>query len=371
MGEFQQKWQPFFENVILPVSNFLARPEILVPLTMVLLGLTLKYYRTVTKPKVAGPIGIGLLVIFLGSLFNDNFRPNMLRPDNLPIILLLGTVFFFLWLSLRRAALNDEAAERGEPPLEARNRRETVLVWPDLVMIELICLVALTALLIFWAVYIRAPLEEPASAARTPNPSKAPWYFLGLQEMLVYFDPWYAGVVLPTLIVVGLMAIPYIDINPKGNGYYTLKERGFAITVFLYGFIIFWIVLIVIGTFLRGANWNFFGPYEYWDPHKQVPLMNINISEIFWVKMLKQGMPKEWYIREAPGILIVLGYMAVVPIILMKTVLKPMVQRMDKMRFAIVMGLMLFMLSMPLKMLGRWLINLKYIVYIPEYFINL
>lgn len=371
MDEFQRKFQPFFESVILPVSNFLARPEILVPLAMVALALTLKYYRWVTKPRVAGTIGAILLTIFIGSLFNDNFRPNMLRADNLPIILLLGSVFFFLWLSLRRAAINDEAAERGEPSLEAKHRRETVLVWPDLVMIELICIVALTALLIFWAVYIRAPLEEPASAARTPNPSKAPWYFLGLQEMLVYFDPWYAGVVLPGLIVAGLIAIPFVDTNPKGNGYYTFKERGFAITVFLFGFIIFWIVLIVIGTFLRGANWNFFGPYEYWDPHKQVPLMNVNVSELFWVKMLNVGLPKAWYIREAPGLLMVAGYVVVVPLLLIKTVLKPMVKQMDKVRFSVVMVLMLFMLSMPLKMLGRWLINLKYVVYIPEYFINL
>ena len=371
MAEFQEKFQPFFESVILPVSNFLAKPEILVPLTMVALALTLKYYRTVTKPRIAGGIGIVLVAIFIGSLFNDNFRPNMLRPDNLPIILLLATVFFFLWLSLRRAAINDERAERGEPSLEATHKRETVLVWPDLVMIELICIVALTALLLFWAVYIRAPLEEPASGAKTPNPSKAPWYFLGLQEMLVYFDPWYAGVVLPTLIVVGLIAIPFIDTNPRGNGYYTLKERGFAITVFLFGFIIFWIVLIVIGTFLRGANWNFFGPYEYWDPHKQVPLMNVNVSELFWVKMLGQGLPEAWYIREAPGLLIVVLYMLVVPVILMKTVLAPMVKQMDKVRFSVVMGLLLFMLSMPLKMAGRWLINLKYVVYIPEYFINL
>ena len=371
MDELHAKFQPIFENVVLPVSNFLAKPEILVPLMSVLLALTIKYYRSVTKPPVALSILGIILVIFGGSMFNDDFRANITRPDNLPIVMLLFTVFFFLWLSLRRAALNDEAAERGEPSLEAKHRRETVLVWPDLVMIELICIVALTAFLVYWAVVVRAPLEEPASSARTPNPSKAPWYFLGLQEMLVYFDPWYAGVVLPTLIVVGLMAIPYLDTNPRGNGYYTLKERGFAITVFLYGFIIFWIVLIVIGTFLRGANWNFFGPYEYWDPHKQVPLMNINVSELFWVKMLKTGMPKEWYIREAPGILMVIGYLLVTPLILTKTVLKPLHQRMDTARYAVVVVLLLFMLSLPIKMVGRWLINLKYIVYVPEYFINL
>jgi hypothetical protein len=341
------------------------------PLASVALILTLKYYRTITKPRIAGPIGLAIAGLLVISCFEPNFKKNILKPDNVPIVLLLFSVFFFLWLSLRRAAINDEAAERGEPPLEARYRRETVLVWPDLVMIELICLVLLTAGLLFWAVFIRAPLEEPASSALTPNPSKAPWYFLGLQEMLVYFDPWYAGVVLPTLIIVGLMAIPYVDRNPRGNGYFTLAERGFAIPVFLFGFIIFWITLITIGTFLRGANWNFFGPYDYWDPHRQVPLMNINVSEIFWVKMLGKGLPSHWMLREAPGLVLVFVYMTVLPLVLLKTVLKPLAKQLDPPRMAVVILLLLFMISMPAKMLGRWLINLKYVVYIPEFFFNL
>jgi len=363
--------QSLIEHILKPVLTFVAKPEILLPLASVALLLTLKYYRTVTKPNIAGPIGLGLAALLVISCFQPNFQKNILRPDNVPIVLLLFSVFFFLWLSLRRAAINDEAAERGEPPLEARMKRETVLVWPDLVMIEFICLILVSAALIFWAVFVQAPLEEPASAARTPNPSKAPWYFLGLQEMLVYFDPWYAGVLLPTLIIVGLMAIPYIDTNPRGSGYYTLKERKFAIGVYLFGFIIFWIVLIVIGTFLRGANWNFFGPYDRWDPHMQVPLMNINISEIFWVKMLKQGMPEQWYVRELPGLVLVGVYALVGPLILAKTVLKDLYRKLDAARFALVAVLLLFMLSMPLKMLGRWLFNLKYVIYIPEYFINI
>ena len=72
-----------------------------------------------------------------------------------------------------------------------------------------------TTLWMIWSILLPAPLEQPANPADSPNPSKAPWYFLGLQEMLVYFDPWLAGVVFPTLIVVGLMAIPYIDTNPQ------------------------------------------------------------------------------------------------------------------------------------------------------------
>jgi hypothetical protein len=363
--------QTLFDYILKPGLSFLSKPEILLPLASVALVLTLKYYRTVTKPHIAGPIGIALAALLVVSSFEPNFQQRILKPDNVPIVLLLFSLLFFLWLSLRRAALNDEAADRGEPPLEARHRRETVLVWPDLVMIEFICLILIGAALVFWAVFIPAPLEEPASAALTPNPSKAPWYFLGLQEMLVYFDPWYAGVLLPTLIIVGLMAIPYVDTNPKGAGYYTLRERKFAITVFLFGFIVFWVVLITIGTFLRGANWNFFGPYDRWDPHMQVPLKNINVSEIFWVKMLKQGMPTQWYVRELPGLAIVGAFALLGPLVLAKTVLRDLFKKLDIVRFSLVAVLLLFMLSMPLKMLGRWLINLKYVVYIPEYFVNL
>ena len=149
---------------------------------------------------------------------------------------------------------------------------DKVHVWPYLTRLEFMCAIIITLLLVVWSIVIDAPLEEPANPSVTPNPSKAPWYFLGLQELLVYFDPWMAGVVLPTLIIVGLMAIPYIDVNPKGNGYYTFHERRFAIFIFLFGFLVLWIWLVVQGTFLRGPGWNFFMPWEYWDPHKVVAL---------------------------------------------------------------------------------------------------
>ena len=192
---------------------------------------------------------------------------------------------FFTWLATYRAVINDDRMERGEPPLEKLDD-EKMLVWPDLVYTELICMIALTAFLIFWAIWLQAPLEEPASSVKTPNPSKAPWYFLGLQEMLVYYDPWMAGVVLPSLIVVGLMAIPYIDFNKQGNGYYTIKQRKFAYIIFQFGFLELWVTLIVLGTLLRGPNWNFFGPYEYWDAHKVEALNNVNLSEYFWERWL-------------------------------------------------------------------------------------
>ena len=120
-------------------------------------------------------------------------------------------------------------------------------MWPDLVYTELISLILCSVVLIVWSIVLKAPLEQPANPANTPNPSKAPWYFLGLQEMLVYFDPWLAGVVLPGLIIVGLICIPYIDKNPKGNGYYTFNERKPEIAIFLFGFAVLWSSLIVLG----------------------------------------------------------------------------------------------------------------------------
>ena len=115
------------------------------------------------------------------------------------------------------------------------------------------------------------------------NPAKAPWYFLGLQEMLVYFDPWIAGVVMPTLIIVGLMAIPYIDANPLGNGYYTYKQRKFAISTFCIGFIGLWVVMISIGTFIRGPGWMWFWPGSTWDASRVEYAVNRNLDAIFGV----------------------------------------------------------------------------------------
>src|SRR6266849_7362593 len=129
------------------------------------------------------------------------------------------------------------------------------LTWPYFMYTIVLCFLLATAVLWVWSMLMPAPLEPLADPNTTPNPSKAPWYFLGLQEMLVYFDPWIAGVLLPSLIIVGLMVIPYIDINPRGNGYYTWTERKFAIGTFLVGFLGMWVGMITIGVFFRGPGW--------------------------------------------------------------------------------------------------------------------
>jgi len=333
------------------------------------------------KPAVAWTIW-NLMWLVLGlSMTDRDFYGIVAKPDNVPIVMLVFLLAFFTWLATYRAVENDNRIERGEPPLEKLDN-EKVLVWPDLVYTELICMIALTAFLIFWAIALRAPLEEPASHANTPNPSKAPWYFLGLQEMLVYYDPWMAGVVLPSLIVAGLMAIPYLDFNKRGNGYYTIKERQFSYTIFQFGFLEMWVTLIVLGTLLRGPNWNFFGPYEHWDPHKVEALVNIYLSDVFWQDLLNRSPPiapagsgtlaQLGYIllRESPGILLVLGYFIVLPPIMALTVFRKFYQKMGLLRFMLMSNLLLFMAALPIKMVLRWVFNLKYLIKIPEFFLN-
>jgi hypothetical protein len=333
------------------------------------------------RPMVAWTIW-NLMLLFLGlSMPDPNFFAIVAKPDNVPIVALVFLLAFFTWLASYRAVENDRRLEQGLPPVEKLDN-EKVLVWPDLVYTEMICMIALTALLIFWAIWLQAPLEEPASSAKTPNPSKAPWYFLGLQEMLVYYDPWMAGVVLPSLIIVGLMAIPYIDFNKTGNGYYTIRERRFAYITFQLGFLELWVTLIVLGTLLRGPNWNFFGPYEHWDAHKVEALVNIYLSDVFWHDFLHTTSPKApmgsgaftqvGYIllREAPGILLVLGYFIVLPPLLAVTVFRGFYQRMGFIRYMVMANLLLFMMALPIKMVLRWSFNLKYLITIPEYFLN-
>ena len=328
-------------------------------------------------------IGFNLSLLLLGLAMTDpDFYGIAAKPDNVPIVGLIFLLGFFTWLSTAKAVVNDDRHAQGLPPLEKENN-EKVLVWPDLVYTELICMVLLTALLIVWGMALDAPLEEPASAVKTPNPSKAPWYFLGLQEMLVYFDPWMAGVVMPSLVVFGLMAIPYIDYNKLGNGYYSINQRKFAYVTFQFGFLVLWVTLIIMGTFLRGPNWNIFGPFEFWDPHKVEALANVNLSEYFWNQLLGQGLPtapagsgtlvKAGYIllREWLGFALTLGYLVLLPPLMAITVFRKFYVRMGFIRFMLMSNLLLFMAMLPIKMILRWTVNMKYVIAIPEFFFNL
>src|SRR5256885_9069844 len=341
--------------------NGVADPRLFFLLAVAALVLIVwKRERLVSNAVGYGALGI-LAIFFIFGTFDPNFRLIVTKPDNVPIVGLIFMLVFFVWFSIREGVLNDRRIAAGQGPIE-KAEADRVWVWPDLVYTELISLILCSVILIVWSIFLKAPLEQPANPANTPNPSKAPWYFLGLQEMLVYFDPWLAGVLPPGLIIVGLICIPYVDKNPKGNGYFTFNERRAEITIFLFGFVVLWCSLIVLGTFLRGPDWNFFGPFEFWDIHKLAALTNVNLSEYIWVRGLRTALPTNPFVREIFGILLVVIYVFVLPIALAKGVFKAYYEKLGAPRYYVGAFLFVMMMALPIKMLARWLFNLKYIV---------
>ncbi len=372
------------------IDSIVANPVSYFVLSIVGTTMMVLLREWLVKPTVGWILLNAAILFMVLSMTDYDFRQIVGKPDNVPIVALLYLVGGFTWLYFSRAVENDRRLENwdgeGETPVLENDENEKVLVWPDLVYAELICMIAVTTVLIAWGIMLDAPLEEPASIAKTPNPSKAPWYFLGLQEMLVYYDPWLAGVVFPTMIIGGLMAIPYIDFNKVGNGYFVFKQRAFAVITFLFGFLTLWVAMIILGTFLRGPNWNIFGIYEYWDVHKLVALNNVMLSELFWVDLVTPitGFAPEYrnsdpesfkavmiLIREAPGFIAIVAYFVVLPPLMAATLLKTFFHRMGFLRYMIFTNFLLMMAALPLKMVLRWAFNLKYLVNIPEWFFNI
>lgn len=296
------------------------------------------------------------------------------KPDNLPILIMLGMVSFFAYWSFSMACRNDRLkAETGDPkrdifyPPEEAKFPTRIHVWPWLLRVEFIAALVVMILLIIWSVGLDAPLEDPSNGSLTPNPSKAPWYFLGLQEMLVYFDPWIAGVVMPTLIIVGLMAIPYIDVNPKGNGCYTWKERKFAISTFCFGFFVLWTALIVIGTLLRGPGWNWFWLGQFWDPHAVASQSNIDLSQLFGVPT-KTPLGQITFAHMAIGTTAIVAYFAVgmvAPYLWLKARGSETLAKLGLARYAVTAFLFVSMLSLPVKLILRLALNIKYVLVTP------
>jgi quinol-cytochrome oxidoreductase complex cytochrome b subunit len=197
-----------------------------------------------------------------GTMVGENTLLRFYVMHCVAVPLVVGILLILHFWRIRKDSFSAAPYTADEPKVE---------VWPHLIKREYIAMAATVLFMLLVSMFLNAPLEVEANPNVTTNPSKAPWYFVGLQELLVYFDPWIAGVVIPNLIIVGLMAIPYIDTNPKGIGYYTWKERPFANTMFMLG-IAMWFILIYIGYACRGPNYHWYWPWESWyDPKPADP----------------------------------------------------------------------------------------------------
>jgi len=134
---------------------------------------------------------------------------------------------------------------------------DKVHTWPHLLAVEFVAALACTAFLFFFSIFVNAPLLQLANPNQTPNPSKAPWYFLGLQELLTMFHPMVAGVTIPGIALFALILAPYIDKNPSNKP----EDRKFA-TSLMTVHLMFWAVLVMIGSFFRGPGFNFVFPWR-------------------------------------------------------------------------------------------------------------
>ena len=134
---------------------------------------------------------------------------------------------------------------------------DKVHTWPHLLAVEFVASLACTAFLFVFSWVVNAPLLQAANFNQTPNPSKAPWYFLGLQELLTMFHPMIAGVTLPTIGLIALMFSPYLDKTISNKP----EDRKFMTSMFTI-FLMFWAVLVIIGSFFRGPGFNFTFPWR-------------------------------------------------------------------------------------------------------------
>ncbi len=150
------------------------------------------------------------------------------------------------------AVVKQEAITRVEKPLE-----DSVFVWPHLLVREFFAATIVMVMVTLLSIAIDAPLRPPADASLTPNPAKAPWYFLGLQELLHYFPPTTAGVLVPGFVLVALAVLPYIDRNPSR----AYADRKLAIVTFTM-FLVFWAVVTLAGSFFRGPGWLWIWPWQ-------------------------------------------------------------------------------------------------------------
>ncbi|HBB40524.1 MAG: menaquinol oxidoreductase [Nitrospirae bacterium CG18_big_fil_WC_8_21_14_2_50_70_55] len=155
---------------------------------------------------------------------------------------------------------------QGKSPAIQKDPYDMVMSWPHLLFREVVLFLIVLTIIMGMSILFNAPLEEMADPKNTPNPAKAPWYFLGLQEALSWGPPVLGGIVFPTVLAGLLIAVPYLDRSRDGIGVWFHPKRRTINILFTVGMVL-WFGLIVVGTFLRGPSWEFFWFWEPWPIH--------------------------------------------------------------------------------------------------------
>lgn len=246
------------------------------------------------------------------------------------------------WECVKNINVKSEYKE-GFETLTPKEQDYTVKHLRDSVGIEFLAGLIFTFIIMVWSLFMNAPLKELANPADTPLDERAPWYFIGLQELLIFFDPWLAGVILPSILLVGLILVPFIDPNKEtGIGRYTFRDRPVAISIFGFGFAM-WYVLIIIGQFFRGPARVFYWPWEDKSVMKELPLTEMVNFHI------------------AGGFAFFIIYFGVF-VILPQFIFKNLYKSLGIIRYYIFVSLFAIMLLIPIKIFLRYVFDVKYIL---------
>lgn len=246
------------------------------------------------------------------------------------------------WECVKNINVKSEYKE-GFETLTPKEQDYTVKHLRDSVGIEFLAGLIFTFIIMVWSLFMNAPLKELANPADTPLDERAPWYFIGLQELLIFFDPWLAGVILPSILLVGLILVPFIDPNKEtGIGRYTFRDRPVAISIFGFGFAM-WYVLIIIGQFFRGPARIFYWPWEDKSVLKELPLTEMVNFHI------------------AGGFAFFIIYFGVF-VILPQFIFKNLYKSLGIIRYYIFVSLFAIMLLIPIKIFLRYVFDVKYIL---------
>ncbi len=246
------------------------------------------------------------------------------------------------WENVKNINVKSDYKE-GFETLTPKEQDYTVKHLRDSVGIEFLAGLIFTFIIMVWSLFMNAPLKELANPADTPIDERAPWYFIGLQELLIFFDPWLAGVVLPSILLVGLLILPFIDPHKEtGIGRYTFRDRPVAVSAFGFGFAM-WYILIIIGQFFRGPARMFYWPWEDKAVLKELPVVEMVTFPI------------------AVGIAFFIIYFGVC-VILPKYIFENFYKTLGIIRYYIFMSLCAIMLLIPIKIFLRYVFDVKYIL---------
>ena len=217
-------------------------------------------------------------------------------------------------------------------------------VYPGHVFKEFLAALACLLVLAWLGLLIDAPLDVSADPDFTPNPAKAPWYFLGFQELLLYFDPWLAGVVIPFVIIAGLILVPLLDADRQGEGRYAFRSRIWAVLPFTAG-LLFLVLLTAMAAWFRGSNWDWYWPWQDWAMAKPA-------------RTDFRSLPN-WLGLSLIGIYYLLGML--LPVAFWRR----RFEQWGRLRYSAYFFLALTMAAIVIKILLRLLLNVRYVVQTP------